>query len=139
MQSHGQIQASLPGRCRAVVLEWFTFYESRLRRHWPGFWGEFAPYLLILFLAATADFVTTHRFMLDGSVLDEAHPAIRMLSVWWGPFYGPLLGKVIQVLATIFLTLLLRPHGRKILIPVSMSYLLATAYNHWVLWEYDGC
>jgi len=46
---------------------------------------------------------------------------------------------LLKVLATIFLTLLLRPHGRKILLPVSMSYLLATAYNHWVLWEYDGC
>ncbi|MEQ1843440.1 MAG: hypothetical protein ABL994_23785, partial [Verrucomicrobiales bacterium] len=97
---------------------------------------EFAPYVLILGLAATADFVTTHRFMMDGSVMDEAHPAIRLASVWWGPYFGPLLGKVIQVIATIFLTVLLRPHGRKILIPVILSYFLAAAYTHWVLWEY---
>jgi hypothetical protein len=116
---------------RAAALEWVGFFSSRLRRHVPGYAAEFAPYLVLLGIAAAADFVTTCSFMTIGSVEDEAHPAIRLISLWFGPFFGPLLGKTIQAGATIFLTLLLRPHARKIFIPVILSYSAAAVYNGW--------
>jgi hypothetical protein len=115
-----------------IACRWWCFYESRLRRNWPGWFREFAPYLFLLLVVTVADLVTTCRFMVEGSVEDEAHPAIRQVSLWFGPYLGPLLGKSIQVAAVLFLVVLLRPHGRKILVPVIVSYGLAAGWNHWV-------
>lgn len=132
MDTRGPFHAQLLTQGRAIAWDWFTFYQSHLRRNWPGYLREFAPYLTVLVLVAAADFVTTHQFMVEASVEDEAHPGIRLVSRWFGPFLGPLIGKSLQVAALLFLTVLLRPHARKILVPTIVMYGAAASWNHWV-------
>ena len=89
-----------------------VIYKNRLHANSRGYLREFAFYLLLVFIAAAADFVSTYQFMTMGSVDDEFHPGIRFVSQLAGPFFGPLLGKTCQLAALIFLTILFRPWAK---------------------------
>jgi hypothetical protein len=107
------------------------FYRLRLRRNWPGYFGAFYPYLFAVTVAATLDFLSTWRFMSEGSPEDELHPVIRLVSLTFGPVIGPLIGKLGQLLALLFLTVVFRPFARVIFVPVIVIYLYAAWYNTW--------
>jgi hypothetical protein len=107
------------------------FYSSRLRRNFPGFIREFYPYLILSIVAAALDLITTCQFMLADGVEDEVHPVIRFVSVLTGPIAGPVIGKVCQLSALVFLTIIFRPWARIIFIPVIVIYLYAAWYNAW--------
>jgi len=116
---------------KAVVLELLDFYGQRLRGHWPGYLHEFRWYLSALLLATLADFYSTHRFMAAGGIEDELHPVIRWVSLLCGPFLGPLLGKLGQFAAVVFVTVLFRPQARIVFIPVTLVYFYAAWFNLW--------
>jgi hypothetical protein len=105
--------------------------QDRLNKNFPGYWMEFFPYIILLLLAAFADFFSTYQFMSEGSVEDEFHPVIRFVSHLLGPFFGPLIGKIAQVLVIIFFTVLFRPFARIIFVPVIVVCLHAAWYNIW--------
>ena len=107
------------------------FYRVRLRRNWPGYFRAYSPYLFMVAVAATLDFLSTWRFMSEGSPEDELHPVIRLVSMAFGPVIGPLIGKLGQLLAVVFLTVVVRSFARIIFVPVIVIYLYAAWYNTW--------
>ncbi|MCF6314210.1 MAG: hypothetical protein L3J39_17310 [Verrucomicrobiales bacterium] len=109
----------------------YGFNEARLRKNGVGYFQELAPYLVLLLAAAFADFLSTYRFMLAGSIEDELHPVIRLFSLYLGPLFGPLLGKVGQVTVAIFLSIWFRPGARILLTSLSIIYFYAAWYNTW--------
>jgi hypothetical protein len=115
----------------AIAKGFVGFYVSRFRRNYPGYVREFLPYLCLSVLAAFLDLVTTWRFMHAGSVYDEFHPVIRSVSILAGPLLGPLIGKLGQLLALLFVTIVFREAARIIFIPVILIYLYAAWYNTW--------
>ena len=109
----------------------YSFYSRRIRANSPGFLREYWPYLVAVLIAATLDFITTCRFMSEGSVSDEFHPIIRFVSVICGPIWGPLFGKLCQIIATLFLAITFKPIARIVLVLVAVIYLYAAWFNTW--------
>ena len=67
--------------------------------------------------------------MIAGSVDDEVHPLIRIVSHLFGPVAGPLVGKLGQLAGVLFLSLVFRRAARVIMVPVIVIYLYAAWYN----------
>jgi hypothetical protein len=116
---------------KTIVLGVADFYLQRLRRNYPGYLEEFRWYLSALFLATLADAYSTQVFMAGGEIGNELHPGIRLASQLFGPYAGPLLGKLSQFAAVLFLTLLFRAQARMLFIPVTVVYLYAAWFNLW--------
>jgi hypothetical protein len=107
----------------------YHFYARRIQTNLPGFFHEFAFYLIAVVIAAGLDFVSTCRFMADGGIDDELHPVIRIVSHLFGPIIGPLIGKLGQLAAVLFLAVVFRRAARVILVPIVVVYLYAAWYN----------
>src|SRR6266851_5705028 len=107
--------------------QFVDFYLTRLRRNYRGYFQKFYLYILLAAAAAFVDSLSTWNFMVNGSVYDELHPVIRFVSIMVGPVLGPLIGKICQLLALVFLTIVFRPAARIIFIPVILIYL----YGAW--------
>jgi hypothetical protein len=114
---------SIQDMCRPVTDRW----QSNL----VGYFQEYRTSILLVLLAATADMVTTVRFMLASGVEQELHPAIRMAAVALGPILGPVLGKLGQLLAIFIVTVYCRSFARYIFVTVTLIYLWAAWYNVW--------
>lgn len=114
-----------------VVTGLVGFYATRLRRNYPGYFREFRPFLIAAATAAALDFLSTWTFMVADGVDEEFHPLIRLVSRFAGPVAGPLIGKIGQLLALVFLTLCFRPAARVIFVPATVAYLYAAWYNTW--------
>lgn len=112
------------------------FFESRIRRNLPGYFRAFRGELVLVSLAALADLISTIRFMAAGQIEDEFHPVIRLVSVWFGPYGGPVIGKLGQLLAVVFLTLVFRRWARILFGTVIFIYAYAAWYNTWGLHLY---
>jgi hypothetical protein len=106
-------------------------WEMREPENRLDYLREFRLYLIILLLAAALDFLSTWSFMSTGSPEDELHPVIRWVSMIAGPFVGPLIGKIGQIVALVILTVFFRAYARIIFVPVAMIYLYAAWYNTW--------
>ena len=115
----------------ALVKGCVNFYISRFRKNYAGYFHEFRFYIWLAVLAAFLDFLTTWRFMKEGGIEDELHPVIRLVSIFAGPLAGPLIGKVCQLAALGFLTIVFRKAARIIFIPIIVIYLYAAWYNTW--------
>ncbi len=103
---------------KKLVQEPVVFFGTRLRSNSRGYLREFAPYLVLVFVAALLDFISTYRYMSAWGVDLEMHPVIRWVSYLFGPLLGPLIGKMGQLMVIILLTLLFRQRARWIFIPV---------------------
>lgn len=116
---------------RSLLQGYVSYFTTRLRANIPGYFFEFWPWLLLTTFAATADFVSTYRFMSAGYLEDEFHPVIRLVSRWFGPLMGPLIGKLGQLAAILFVTIVFRPRARLVFIPVILIYAYAAWFNTW--------
>jgi hypothetical protein len=87
---------------------------------------------MALLVGAVADGVTTWQFMAEEGPALELHPIVRLVSHWWGPVLGPIVGKVGQLLAVLLLAVVLRSHARLLLGIATVSYLFAAVYNTWL-------
>jgi len=67
--------------------------------------------------------------MIEHGVSVEAHGAIRVVSVWFGPIAGPIFGKLCQLISLFLLTLLFRGLAIPLFILVSVTYLFAAWFN----------
>ena len=114
----------------------YHFYARRIRSNFPGFFREFAVYIAAVVLAAGLDFASTSQFMTDGGIDDELHPVIRLVSHLFGPVTGPLIGKLGQLAAVLFLALVFRRAARVIFIPVTLIYLYAAWFNTFGVYLY---
>ena len=107
----------------------YLFYEALFRKNTSGYLKHFMPYIIVFLFAAGVDFLSTSRFMLAGSVDDEFHPIIRLVSQLFGPIFGPLIGKLAQIFVVIVLSILFRPFAKIIFIPISILYFYAAWHN----------
>jgi hypothetical protein len=61
----------------------------------------------------------------------EVHPAVRMISHWFGPVAGPLVGMLGKAAAGLAVAIYCRRWGPHILLTVSALSLWAAWYNVW--------
>ena len=102
---------------------------ERLQANWPGYLRTYWIFLILLALAAIADMVSTVFFMAIDGPEAESHPIIRLLSVAFGPVFGPVVGKLSQVAAAIVVTVYLRRWALYIFVAVIILYAWAAVYN----------
>ncbi len=88
--------------------------------------------LLVLALAASlADMASTIYFMRHTGPHAELHPTVRFVSLLFGPILGPVLGKAVQFLVLVAITVFLRRWALFIFLPVIILYGWAAWYNVW--------
>ena len=104
---------------------------TRFRENWAGYLHEYRFFLVLVLLASLADTASTIYFMLSRGPAAEGHPAVRMISEAYGPIFGPILGKTIQFLTLIGVTVFLRRWATFIFIPIIILYTWAAWYNVW--------
>jgi hypothetical protein len=104
---------------------------TRFRENWVGYVHEYRFVLVLVFLASLADTASTIHFMLWQGPAAEGHPAVRMISEAYGPILGPILGKTIQFLTLIGVTVFLRRWATFIFVPIIILYTWAAWYNVW--------
>ena len=104
---------------------------TRLNENWVGYVHQYRVFLVLVVLASLADMASTIHFMLYAGPQAEFHPTVRFVSLLFGPVLGPMLGKTIQVIVIITLTVFLRRWAIFIFIPVIILYTWAAWYNVW--------
>ena len=109
----------------------FRDVRDRFRANWVGYVQEYRVLLILAVLASLADAASTVRFMVLAGPLAESHPAVRTVSEIFGPILGPILGKTIQFLTLIGVTVYLRRWATVIFIPTIILYAWAAWYNVW--------
>jgi hypothetical protein len=96
-----------------------------------GYVREYRIFLILVLLASLADMASTIRFMVYAGPQAELHPTVRFVSEFLGPWLGPVVGKAIQVIVIITLTVFLRRWAIFIFIPVIILYAWAAWHNVW--------
>jgi hypothetical protein len=104
---------------------------ARFRENWVGYVREYRVLLALVFLASLADTASTIHFMLSQGPSAEGHPAVRLISEAYGPIFGPVLGKTVQFLTIVGVTVFLRRWALFIFIPIIILYTWAAWYNVW--------
>jgi len=102
---------------------------KRFRENWTGYIQEYRFFLVLVVLAALADMASTIYFMLKEGPQAEGHPAVRLVSMVFGPVLGPILGKICQFLFIIIVTVFLRRQAVYIFVAVIILYAWAAWYN----------
>jgi uncharacterized protein YacL len=103
----------------------------RLRENWSGYVRQYCVFLILVVLVSVADVASTIHFMQHAGPQVELHPTVRVLSESVGPVLGPLLGKAVQVIVLVVLTVFFRRRAIFIFIPVIILYAWAAWYNVW--------
>src|SRR4030042_2937503 len=104
---------------------------KRFQQNWTGYIHEYRVLLALVVLAALADMASTVYFMLREGSQAEGHPAIRLVSIAFGPILGPIIGKICQFLFVIIVTVFLRRQAIYIFVAVIILYAWASWYNIW--------
>lgn len=103
----------------------------RFRENKIGYVREFRLLLILVVLASLADMASTIYFMQSRGPGAEGHPAVRLFSEAYGPIFGPVLGKTVQFLTLIGVTVFLRNWAKFIFLPIIILYTWAAWYNVW--------
>ncbi len=101
----------------------------RIRANWRGYVATHGVFLVLVILAAAADAFSTVFFMLIRGPQEEAHPVIRALALLLGPVLGPLVGKLMQIVALVAVTVFLRRWAVYLFISATIIYAWAAWYN----------
>jgi len=109
---------------------------ERLRVNWRGYLQQYWIFLVLTILAAAADMFSTIRFMLLEGPEAEGHPAVRLISIVFGPIFGPVIGKICQFAVIISVTVYLRRWAVYIFVIVIILYTWAAWYNIWGQYVY---
>ncbi len=104
---------------------------ERFRANWPGYIRQYRVFLILTVLAVLADAASTVYFMLRAGPDAEGHPAIRLVSMAFGPILGPIVGKLCQFAMVVALTVYLRRWAVYIFVAVIVLYAWAAWYNVW--------
>lgn len=104
---------------------------ERFRANWHGYLGRYRILLVLTIIAGTADMLSTIRFMLLYGPEYEGHPAVRLFSIFFGPIFGPVIGKICQFAVIITVTVYLRRWAVYIFLTVIILYTWAAWYNIW--------
>lgn len=112
-------------------LKTFDDVKNRYRKNWQGFIDKYFIWLSLVLITGVADTVSTIHFMSQSGAEHEAHPAIRLVSILFGPFLGPIIGKLCQFVAILAITVFFRKQAIFVFIPVIILYAWAAWYNIW--------
>ena len=104
---------------------------GRFRMNWEGYIRQYRVLLVLTILAALADATSTMYFMCRTGADAEGHPAIRLISIVFGPILGPIFGKLCQLTVVVALTVYLRRWAIYIFVAVIILYTWAAWYNIW--------
>jgi hypothetical protein len=104
---------------------------ERFRLNWQGYLRRYSIFLVLIVLAAAADMFSTIRFMLIEGPEAEGHPAVRLLANFFGPVFGPVIGKICQFAVIIAVTVYMRRWAVYIFVVVIVLYTWAAWYNIW--------
>ena len=104
---------------------------KRFRTNWEGYIRKYGILLALTILAALADAASTVYFMCRTGPDTESHPAIRLISIVFGPILGPIFGKLCQLTVIVALTVYLRRWAVYIFMTVIILYTWAAWYNIW--------
>lgn len=105
--------------------------RQRFIVNWNGYLHKFRYWLMLLLITGVADTISTIHFMTEIGAENEAHPAIRFVSMIAGPFIGPIIGKICQYAAIIAITVFFRKQAVFVFIPVTILYAWAAWFNIW--------
>ena len=104
---------------------------GRFRVNWKGYIQQYRVFLILTILAALADAASTVYFMCRTGPDAEGHPAIRLISIVFGPVLGPIISKLCQLSVIVILTVYLRRWAIYIFVAVIILYAWAAWYNIW--------
>ena len=104
----------------------------QFRQNWPDFWVDFRFSLYCLLIAAALDVISTHHFMSLGGPQIELHPYIRFLSIHFGIIWGPIIGKLSQLLFGLPVIIYLRRYAAWLIWSATLLYLSAFCFNIYV-------
>lgn len=90
---------------------------------------RYRVFWLLLCLTAVIDYVTTLKFMINGSIALEANVVIRHLAYELGIFPGVFIGKLLQLFSGVAFCALSRELSRAILLLLILLNLLAIFIN----------
>ena len=76
---------------------------ERFRMNWEGYIRQYRVFLVLTILAAVADAASTIYFMCRTGPDAEGHPAIRLISIVFGPVLGPIVSKLCQLSVIVIL------------------------------------
>ena len=104
---------------------------TRFRDNYQGFWKAYRWFLTVFVVAILCDAASTIYFMTSSGPDFEEHPAIRIVSMLFGPFVGPLIGAIAKILTGILVAIYCRRWAVHILLTVSILSFWAAWYNVW--------
>ena len=105
--------------------------RQKFETNWVGFWPQWKIVIVFFYAALLADAVSTIYFMRFEGVDSEMHPMINLVSLWFGPVAGPLIGAFLKGASGIVVAVFWRRIAGFILVPVSLISLWAAWYNLW--------
>ncbi len=106
--------------------------KRQFRQNWQGFFICFRLPIYCLIITAALDAISTHHFMSLAGARIEIHPYIRMLSIYLGIIWGPIIGKISQVAVGMIAVIYLRRYAAIILWTACLLYFIAFCFNIYV-------
>lgn len=102
---------------------------SRLKNNYQGFYEENRGLIFLLIAAAVMDCLSTIYFMHEVGPSKELNPLIKYLGYSFGPLYGPIIGKYLQISVGMIGVIYFRPLAKHILVITACMYSWAACAN----------
>lgn len=102
---------------------------SRLKTNYQGFYEENKGLIFLLIAAAVMDCLSTIYFMHEVGPAKELNPLIRYLGHSFGPLYGPIIGKYLQISVGMIGVIYFRQIAKHILVFTACMYSWAACAN----------
>ena len=103
--------------------------KLRFLRNRRRFWRRFGFLVYLLLVAAALDLFSTIHFMELNGIHDEIHPHVWILSKWLGTTMGPLVGKMLQLVLGLLVTIYVVKWAKLILWTGILMYSFAFWHN----------
>lgn len=111
------------------VQDRFEEHRIALTTEWAEWLQRVRFCLPIILLACVFDGITTVRFMTEYGPALETHVGIRLVSMWFGPLAGPVIGKLCQIAAFVLFSKLWPRSTWPLAALIVIGYCAAGLYN----------
>ncbi len=104
---------------------------QRFTMNQDGFWRQWKVFIAIFIVALLADAASTVYFMRHEGVDAELHPMVNLVSRWFGPVVGPLIGATGKAICGVIVAIYWRQIAGIIFGLVSLISFWAAWFNLW--------
>ncbi|MGB0582772.1 MAG: hypothetical protein ACPGVU_24060 [Limisphaerales bacterium] len=104
-------------------------YRIALSTDWYEWMSRVRWCLVMIAFACAFDGFTTIRFMVEYGPSLESHLGIRLVSTWFGPYLGPVIGKLCQIAAFVLFSKLWPNCTWPLAILIVIGYTMAGWHN----------